>query len=152
MPLFRYKAVTADGKSIDGEMEAENRTAVGRKLQELGHFPVRADEVAEAQGQTWLNRDLFGGGRISRKAVTLMTRELATLVGAGLPLERALEILADLAIKEAPRKLLTQVLAGIRAGASLSDSLAAQGDIFPKYYVSMIRAGEASGALGTVLN
>lgn len=152
MPLFRYKAVTADGKSIDGEMEAENRTAVGRKLQELGHFPVRADEVAEAQGQNWLNRDLFGGGRMSRKAVTLMTRELATLVGAGLPLERALEILADLATQETPRKLMTEVLAGIRAGASLSDSLSAQGDTFPKYYVSLVRAGEMAGALDTVLN
>lgn len=151
MTLYRYKAVSADGEAIDGEMEAESRSAVGRKLQELGHFPIRADEVTEAQGQTWLNRDLFGGRRVSRKAVTLMTRELATLVGAGLPLERALEILADLAGKEAPRKLMTQILAGIRAGASLSDTLAAQGDTFPKYYVSLVRAGEMAGALDTVL-
>jgi general secretion pathway protein F len=151
MPTYRYKAVGPSGDVIAGEMEAANQSAVVERLQELGHLPVRADEVKEGAAAGWLTRDLFAHRRVPRKAVGLVTRELATLLGAGVPLDRSLEILIDLADKEAVRKLLVRVLDGVRGGSSLAEAMAAQGGGFPPFYVSMVRAGESGGALDSVL-
>jgi general secretion pathway protein F len=151
MPTYRYKAVGPSGDVIAGEMEAANQSAVVERLQELGHLPVRADEVKEGAAAGWLTRDLFAHRRVPRKAVGLVTRELATLLGAGVPLDRSLEILIDLADKEAVRKLLVRVLDGVRGGSSLAEAMAAQGGGFPPFYISMVRAGESGGALDSVL-
>lgn len=151
MPTFRYKAVSAADEVVEGEMEARSQSAVIERLQELGHLPIRADEVAESKPAGWLSRDLFADRRVPRKAVGLITRELATMQGAGLPLDRSLEILVGMAEKENMRKLLVRVLDAVRGGASLADAVAAEGGAFPRFYVSMVRAGESGGALDSVL-
>ncbi len=151
MPAYRYKAVTTSGDVVEGEMEASSQSAVIEKLHDLGHLPIRADEREAASGWRWLAHDLFARRRVSRKDVALVTREFATLLEAGLPLDRALEILINLAEGEGVRKLLERVLEAVRGGASLADALAAQGRSFPRFYVSMVRAGESGGTLEEVL-
>jgi general secretion pathway protein F len=151
MSTFRYKAVDSAGKVVEGEMEAGSQSVVITRLHDLGHLPIRAEEVSKGAGPAWLTRDLFAARPVSRKSVALITRELATLLGAGVPLDRSLEILVGLAQKENVRKLLARVLDAVRGGASLADAMAAQGGTFPPDYSSMVRAGEAGGALEVVL-
>ncbi len=151
MSTFRYRAVDSAGKVIEGEREAGSQSAVIARLHDLGHLPIGAEEVSKGAGPTWLTRDLFAARPVSRKSIALITRELATLLGAGVPLDRSLEILVSLAEKENVRKLLARVLDGVRGGASLAEAMAAQGGTFPPYYSSMVRAGEAGGALEVVL-
>ncbi|MEE9139279.1 MAG: type II secretion system F family protein [Alphaproteobacteria bacterium] len=151
MSTYHYRAVTSAGRVVEGEMEAGSQSAVISRLHDLGHVPIHAEEIARGTLASWLTRDLFAGRAVSRKRVGLVTRELATLLGAGLPLDRSFEILVELAEKENVRTLLARVLDGVRGGASLADAMAAQGGTFPPFYVSMVRAGESGGALESVL-
>lgn len=151
MPNFRYKAVTAAGEVVEGEMEANASAAVVDWLEDLGHLPVRAEQVDAHAPKNWLARDVFGGRRVTRKALVGITRELATLLGAGLPLERSLEILIDLGKDQGIRELLARVLGDVRGGSSLADALEARDRTFSPLYVSLVRAGEISGALEAVL-
>ncbi len=151
MVLFRYKAVTPDGEALEGEMDAVDEASVVARLHEAGHIPVRAEPLAAGRGALRARARGRGGGRVSAVAVAAVARELATLLKAGLPLERALEILVELGEPERLRALLVGVLDRVRSGASLADAFAAQGDAFPVYFVSMVRAGEAGGALDPVL-
>jgi general secretion pathway protein F len=117
----------------------------------MGHTPIRADEVrGPAGGRPW-SLTLFTAGRVGRREIALFTREMATLLGAGLTLERALEILTGLSDHEPTRRMLARLLETIRGGASFADALAERGE-FPGFYVSMVRAGEAGGALEEVLH
>jgi general secretion pathway protein F len=136
---------------IEGELDGPDQAAVIERLHQMGHTPIRADAVSGAQRQPFLQRSLFAGGRISRRELALFTREMATLLGAGLTLERALEILGDLSDRDSVRRLITRLVDAIRGGSSFADALAGRGDVFPGYYISMVRAGEAGGALDVVL-
>ena len=156
MALFRYKAVSGSGDIVEGEMKAGSRAGVIDQLHDRGYVPIRADEVrapshAGPRAVKFLGRDILPARRVSRRNIALMTRDLATLLGAGLPLERAFEVLIDLADREAVKALLGRVLDAVRSGSTLADALAAQGGAFPAYYVSMIQAGEAGGSLDEVL-
>lgn len=151
MPLFRYKAVTAAGEVIEGDMEASSQSVVNERLHQLGHVPIRADPVAEPAAESWLSRDLFGARGPSGREIGLITRELSSLIGAGLTLEHSFQILIELAERKSVAQLLARVLEALRGGDSLADGLAAQGAVFPNFYVSMVRAGERGGTLDEVL-
>lgn len=152
MPLFRYKAVDPQGKTLEGEMEARDQSAVIERLHDLGHLPIRADEVAATASRGWLSRELFTTHKVSRRDVVILTRELATLLDARLPLDHSLEILIVLTDNKPARRLLEDILERVRGGASLGDALSAEGEVFPRFYVSTVQAGEASGSLELVLN
>jgi general secretion pathway protein F len=149
MPWYSYKAVTADGEVIEGELEAHDQRAVVERLRSQGHVPIRAEE----RGRGGLLRR--GGGRraarISRGSVALLTRELAMLLQSGLPLDRALSILSTLSPPGLLRRLVDRILERVRGGASLAEALEAQGEVFPAFYSGMVRAGEAGGGLEVVL-
>ncbi len=151
MPHFRYKAVSATGETLEGEMEAADQAAVVRRLQSAGHLPISADSIAAGVSGSFLSRDLFARRRANRRDIHMLTRELATLIQAGLPLDRSFEILIDLSEEQVVRALLESILESISGGASLADAMAAQPGIFPRYYLSMIQAGEAGGTLDVVL-
>lgn len=154
MARYRYRAVAGSGDTVEGEMEAPSQAAVVKRLQAEGHLPIRAEAVDEAgpsRASSLLHRDLFRRTKPSRQDIVLMTREIATLLRAGLSLERSLEILNDLAEGGPARRLIDALLQGIRGGASFADSLSAQDGAFPDHYVSMVRAGEAGGTLEVVL-
>lgn len=151
MPLFHYKAITQSGEVSEDEMEAASEEAVISRLKEVGHLPVRVEQVQARSGSA--APGLLSRARgISRDQLNVFTRELARLIGAGVSLDKSLSILAAVADDEAGRKLVTRLIEEIRGGATFADALEAQGRAFSRLYISMVRAGEAGGALGLVLD
>ena len=151
MTLYHFKAVTRDGETIEEERESPNEMALMMKLQEEGLLPIKI-QVAGTGLSSLL---ILGrrGNKISHKQVTLFTRELLTLLEAGLPLDRALTVLLELTAEEADfNAMIGKILDKIKGGAQLSDALEAQGPIFTRFYLNLIRAGEAGGALEVVLD
>jgi general secretion pathway protein F len=150
MPIFQYKAVTESNEIIEGEMEAPGAAAVVERLRGLGQLPLHAREIKGNERVRRRKWELFAR-RVSRHDVTLITHELATLLKAGIALDRAFVILIDLCENDTSRNLLTRILGRLRGGVSLANALAEEEDTFPPYYATMVRAGEASGALDVVL-
>ncbi len=152
MPRFHYKAVSTEGEVLEGELQAPSHDAVIERLQALGHMPIRAQEMrAAGRAPGHGLRALWSKRRLGRTEIEHFTRDLATLLAAGVPLERALEILIELAEQPGATELLTALLEEVRGGGSLSQALEAQGSVFSRFYVNMIRAAEAGGALEAVL-
>lgn len=152
MSRFRYRAATATGDLLEGEMEAASQELVIRQLQSQGHFPIRAEEVAARSLPRVHGRQLLRPRRVSRQDIHLVTLELSTLLKSGLTLDRTLAILIDLAEHDALRKLIADIHKAVRAGASLSAALEGQpGALFSRFYLNMVRAGESSGALDIAL-
>lgn len=156
MPFFQYKAVSPAGEVQEGVLEASSNPAAIARLQEMGLIPIRAAEAggAKATPAAGSGRALFSVGRarsVRQEDIGVLTRELATLLRAGLPLDRAFEILINLAANARVAELLGKVRNEVRGGSSLSKALEAQRGLFSRFYVNMIRAGEAGGSLPTVL-
>jgi general secretion pathway protein F len=155
MARFRFRAVTGTGEVVEGELEAQSQAAVVEQLRGQGHLPLAAEPVGASVGdsalQKWLRQPLFGTGRVRRRELAVMTRELATLLDAGLTVDQSLRLLGDLAAGEAMRRLLADVLQRVQAGSTLADALGQHEDVFSRAYVSMVRAGEAGGSLNDVL-
>lgn len=149
MAQFRYKAASAAGEVSEGGLEARDEAAVLERLQALGLIPIRIEpaELAAASSAG----GAFSRQRISQDQVGTLTGELATLLRSGLPLDRALELLIGLSPNPRMQALMSQVRDEVRGGAALSKALEAHPTVFSRFYVGMIRAGEAGGALGTVL-
>lgn len=148
MPFFRYQAINAAGEQLDGDMEAHDANAVAHRLQNMGYMPLRVDETRTGGGML-----SFGArrGKVGQDEIAMFTREIATLLKAGLPLDRALEIVINLSDNEAVRELVGQIREDVRGGATLHSAMAARGGVFSRLYLNMIRAGETSGTLATVL-
>ena len=156
MPLFQYKAVSAAGEVNEGVMDAATQSAVIERLQDMNLIPIRAAELAgnsnAAVGQNAPKAaSLFSHGKVSQPDLGNMTRELATLLRAGLPLDRSFEILINLAERKPVADLLNEIRNEVRGGASLSKALDKHRDIFSRFYINMVKAGEVGGALGNVL-
>lgn len=151
MPRYRYKAVSASGVVIEGEMEAVDRQAVIDGLHRQGGTPIRAEPIAEHLGLRLLPDGLGRRRGPSPQAVALTTRELATLLRAGLPVDRALSTLVEITQDKSMRVLLEDVLKAIRGGSTLASALEAHKASLPVYYIGLVRAGEAGGALDGVL-
>ncbi len=166
MPMFQYKAVSHAGEVKEGVLEGATHSGVIAHLQSLGLIPIRAAEVTAdgvaAAGKISANApnaigansgiSIFGGrGKVSQADLGAITRELATLLRAGLPLDRGLEILINLAEKKSVSELLMAIRNEVRGGTSLSKSLDKHRDVFSRFYINMVKAGEAGGSLGNVL-
>lgn len=153
MPLFRYKSIAGSGDVVRGELDASDKAAVVQSLRQRGHIPVKIEAAGKWSfaGSDILQQEVFASGGISADEISTLTREVATLLGAGLTLERALEVLAGLGLKPKVKKVVDNVLEQVRGGRSFADALDQQEGAFPKYYRSMIRAGEAGSSLETVL-
>jgi type II secretion system protein F len=149
MARFRYVALDRAGKQITGEIAAENPDEVKRRLREMGYFPSRIGEAAEVK----LGRPAEVRRRrtISSTDVVVMTRQLADMTAARLPMFRSLSVLVDQAESSALRELLEQIRADVQQGRPLSEALARHPRHFPDLYVNMVRAGETSGHLDVVL-
>ncbi len=150
MALFRYKALDARGETLDGEMEAGSEAEVVLRLQEQGHLPVEARPAGEGGGtRNWralLRPKPFAGQRLVQ-----FTQQLATLLKAGQPLDRALTILLDLPEDESARRTISDIREAVRGGSPLSLALERQHGTFSRLYVNMVRAGEAGGTLQETL-
>ncbi|MCF7222103.1 type II secretion system protein XpsF [Marilutibacter chinensis] len=150
MALFAYKALNARGEMLEGQMEAASSQEVAQRLQEQGHLPVEARPASEGGGGSLL-KGLFRPKSFSGERLVQFTQQLATLLGAGQPLDRALSILLELPEDEAARRTLTDVRDAVRGGSSLSAALERQHGTFSRLYINMVRAGEAGGSLQETL-
>lgn len=144
MKRFNYKAKEKEtGKVIKGSIQAENEQTAGRLLIEQGYIPQTVTE--EGTG-------LFGGnGRITTKDRITFTRQLATLIGAGLPLATSLRTVAEQTQAKAMKVIVEEVLANVEAGKTLHDSFSQYPEIFNGVYLALIKAGETSGTLDLAL-
>lgn len=150
MAIYQYKAISPTGESLQGQMEATSEAEVISRLQESGNLPLSADEAG--QGISLNLGALFGGQRkVSQRQIGDITSQLATLLSAGLPLDRALQVLADLAEGDVVERLVGALRDQVRGGTSLSEALESQHGVFSKLYVNMVRAGEAGGTLDQAL-
>jgi general secretion pathway protein F len=162
MIAFRYQALDPHGRSVAGELSAPTRAGALALLSSRGLVPLELRDVVAANdaGATAApaapnagRARWFAGWRRRFTATHLVqiTQALGSLVRAGLTVDRALAISTHLSAEPAPRAFLEEVSRRVRAGASFADSVAASGRPLPGYYVSMIAAGEAGGALATTL-
>ncbi len=149
MPLFEYKAVSPAGETLTGEMDAPSADMVILRLQESGSIPVSAREVG-----TGLRLDsLFRGRRgLSQREIGDLTQQLSTLLGAGLPLDRSLGILTELAENDRVRDMVEKIRNHVREGGTLSEGLEARHGVFSRFYINMVRAGEIGGSLDQTLS
>lgn len=152
MPLFHFKAATTSGEVVEGEMEAGNQDAVIKRLQAQGHIPIRADLVTRHERREGGSWSLFRSRRVSQRDVGIFTLELSTMLRAGLPLDKALDMLVGVVESDAVRHMLSHVHTEVRGGASLSAALETQPGTFSGFYVNMVKAGEAGGALEAALS
>jgi general secretion pathway protein F len=141
---YRYRAATAEGQVVEGMLQAPSRQRVLEALHRQRLYPVAVDEVET--GGLPRRRSQVG----TRAALALWARNTATLLGAGLPLDRALGFIADHLGNDALRDALKRVRREVQGGASLADALAAQPSVFSPIVAAMISAGEATGQLDVV--
>lgn len=148
MPVFTYKAVTPSGETLNGEMEAPSADLVVAHIQETGNIPVQTREVGSGLRLESLFRRRRG---LTQREVGDLTQQLATLLGAGLPLDRSLGILVELAENERVGSTLSKVRDRVREGISLSEALEERHGNFSRFYINMVRAGELGGSLDQTL-
>jgi general secretion pathway protein F len=148
VPKYFYKAVKLDGESVEGEQEAADEATLVRQLQSEGLIPIETRTTVGLRARFWRVRRR----RIDQKEIGILTRELATLLEAGMTLDRSLQILVDLTEEEHLIQVLSDLQERVRGGATFSSALDMQDGQFPRLYVNMVRAGEASGALDQVLD
>jgi len=146
---FAYKAIASDGEAVQGEMDAPDAATVVDNLQASGYLPVSTDELAGSRYE--FGSLLWSRRRITRRDIHNLTRELATMLSAGLPLTHALATLASLTDKAATADLYEHIRSNVETGSALSAAIEQSGGPFSTFYVSLVRAGEASGALDLVL-
>ena len=150
MALYRYKAVTVSGEVLEGQLDVASNDEAVAKIQDAGNIPL---EIHAADGVE--SGGLFGrlGKRqaMNQTQVLQFTQQLSTLLGAGQPLDRALQILLELPESEKSKRVIERVRDHVRGGGALSDALEAEPGVFSRLYVNMVRAGEVGGALDTTL-
>ena len=150
MPAYRFEALDAAGKSLIGLLEADNAKAARAQLRSRALVPLVVTTVA-MNAPTRTGSRSFGQRVFSATGLTVWTRQLAGLVGSGLPLERALTALAEEAESDRQRELLAHLKSEVNAGSAFARALAAAPREFDDVYRAVIGAGEQSGALGPVL-
>jgi general secretion pathway protein F len=159
MPVFEYKGLSEAGKNVSGLLEADSAKSLRAQLRKNGVFltdVVGTRDGTSGKGAKGIARrdvDLrkLAGGRISTADIAVVTRQLATLLKAGVPLVDGLSALVEQVEKERFKRVLSDVKQRVNEGSSLADALGSHQKIFGALYVNMVRAGEASGALDTVL-
>ncbi|MGA2138561.1 MAG: type II secretion system F family protein [Verrucomicrobiia bacterium] len=146
MPTFQYKAKTRAGELVSGSLAAGDRRAALAELGKMGFFPLAVDSAdVEQRGRK------RGGLRVKPRDVLMFTEQLSSLLRSGMSLSQALGTLERRSQKKALGAVLSELRNGIVQGESLSDSLAKHPKIFSRFFVNLIKAGEASGALDDVL-
>jgi general secretion pathway protein F len=153
MPVFEYKALSAAGKAVQGLKEAESPKALRTALKRDGIFltEVLGEQQQQAQARRDVNVKRWVVGRVGAEDLAVMTRQLAVLIHAGIPLVECLAALVEQVEHERLKRVVSDVRQRVNEGASLADALAGHPRVFNGLFVNMIRAGESSGALDVVL-
>lgn len=145
MAIFSYRATTMEGAIVEGAIEAADEKSAIERLKDTGVIPLKVAAPEEGLKKRITLRS-------SKVNLLTFTTELATLLGAGLPLDRSLNILSSISESKDMKNIVQSILKSIREGSSFSDALQRHPKIFPRLYINMIRAGEAGGVLDVVLD
>jgi general secretion pathway protein F len=151
MPTFEYKAADLAGKIVQGQLEGKDKAAVISKLQDLQYFPIEVNERVEASGmrREFSLKSFFR--RVRSRDILLFTQQLATLVDAGVPLDRSLDILEELNEETSLGPVINKIKRNIQGGSSFADALNKHPRLFGRLYVNMVRSGEKGGVLEVIL-
>jgi type IV pilus assembly protein PilC len=174
MAKFSYVALDSRGKEITGVLESESTTAAVSRIREMGYFPTNVAEADKAaakkgakpaapgapaggkaggkKGLGSLDLKFLSTGKVKTKILTAFTRQLATLIDAGLPLLRGLDVLRKGEKNPTLKRTLQQLAESVEGGSTFSEALAQHPKVFNKLYVNMVRAGEAGGVLDVTLS
>ncbi len=154
-PIFEYKAVHSSGKPSRGLIEAESQRAARQKLKKQGLMVTDIDErnslKSRSSGKGGGGGLPFIGNRVGIKDIAMMTRQLASLIKANIPLVEALTALVEQTDNEKLKVALSQVRQDVNEGSSLARATTSHPKLFDTVYINMIEAGESSGTLGLVL-
>jgi type IV pilus assembly protein PilC len=147
---YAYKGRDAAGKIVKGRVDASSEAAVASRLRTMGLSPVT---ITEAAAGTGLNREikLGGGSGVKLKDLAIMSRQMATMIGAGLSLLRTLNILADQSANKRLQTVLGDVRDQVESGTAISEAMRKHAQVFPPLMINMVRAGETGGFLDGAL-
>ncbi len=156
MPKYAYKALNKEGQEVFGIVQAESQALAINDVRTLGLYPTsvrearKSDERRARREKRGLNELYFGG--VKNKEIVVMTRQLSTLIDAGLPLLRSLNVLIAQLKPCKLRDILREISSDIQSGSTFSEALAKHPKQFDRLFVNMVRAGEVGGMLEVVLN
>ena len=150
MTIFQYKAVTLAGETIEGQYDVASSDEVIAKLHDAGSIPLEVRQ-ADSGDAASLFAAMFKRATLRDAQVVQFTQQLATLLGAGQPLDRALQILLDLPETDKAKRMFERIRDKVRGGDPLSDALEEETGSFSKLYVNIVRAGEAGRSLDDTL-
>ncbi len=155
MPVYDYSALDSNGKTITGIIDADGAVAARQKIRSAGHYPVSLKEVKDGASEAAGRRAFSLGQRFSRvrpAEVSVMTRQLSTLIGAGFPLVSAMGALMAQFPNPRLKKMVAKIKDSVVEGSSFGDALSSFPSVFSGIYINMVRVGETSGTLEIVLN
>ena len=155
MPVYAYRGLNQTGGAVKGIIDADNPKGARLKLRRTGVFPTELTEQQREESKASTRAGAFNVGRyferMAPQELALLTRQLSTLIGAGIPLVDCLSALIEQVENPRTKRILSQIREQVTEGTSLADALKVHPRIFTDLYVNMVRAGEASGALDVVL-
>ncbi len=153
MPVYEYTALNSSGKKLKGIIDADSMAAARQKIRHTGNYPVDIRETVPVS-RTGKGREfasLHLTQPVRQQEINVTTRQLATLLGAGIPLVPALNGLIEQTANQSLKKIIAQIKDAVNEGNSLSSALSEHPRLFSKIYINMVKAGEASGSLEVVL-
>jgi len=152
MPVYEYQALDKKGKNIKGIVDAVSESQARSKLRSSGRYPVSIRESRSRSSSAEKKVSTVGFfERVGSEEISVMTRQLATLLGAGIPLIQALSSLVDQTDNSVLKKVIAQIKESVNEGNTLTQAIGEHPKLFSSIYVNMVRAGEASGSLDVVL-
>jgi type IV pilus assembly protein PilC len=164
MPKFKYEAMDTRGKETKGVLEVGSQAEAITRLKEMGFLPTKVVEAdkpkdakagkktdAKGKGKGKVNLNISFGSSVKPKVLTTFTRQLATLVEAGLPLLRGLRVLSKQERNPTLKRILGELALSIEGGSTFSEGLAQHPKVFNRLFVNMVKAGEIGGVLEVVL-
>lgn len=150
MAFFNYVGIDSQNKSVSGHFEAQDRTSAIAAIKKQGLRPISLKETSAKKDPFKLN-DFLGSNRVKNDDLVMFTRQLSAMVGAGVPLLRALNSLHDHSTNKALKVIISGVVKDIEGGATLADAIAKYPNSFNDVYINMVRAGESAGILDDIL-
>jgi general secretion pathway protein F len=153
MPVYEYVALDTRGKKLKGIIDAGSPTAARQRLRDSSIYPIEVRETSGRKKENALDERSMGNllNRVGIRELSSMTRQLATLLGAGLPLVQSINVMVTQTSNPILKKMLAQIKDEVNEGSSLTQSMSRYPKIFSPFFINMVRAGEASGTLNIVL-
>ena len=148
MPLFKYVAKDKDGRTVTGSMEAANSIAIVDTLRQKEYIIISLEEAKERSKSV----SSGGGQKVNLDDLVIFSRQLATMVDAGIPLVGSLDALQDQMENKGFKNVIRRVRDNVEGGLSLSEALGKQPNVFSPFFINMVRAGESSGNLDEILD